>query len=194
MAHRFALLVEMLPFVNQKMEFFHKNVQLMLKKTARGIHRSLERSSYAPMPQSHVDGSSRNEEQAYKRLKSQVGALCLLRLYPATYLPLHLFFVVAGVDHRPPLLLPGGSSQITPSSSALELSSDELRAVAIAVAAASARIPSRGDAAQVYDAEHRPAPADPRRTQRLHSGAGTVTATSNIVVNCKYVREARRLA
>ncbi|CAH0516411.1 unnamed protein product [Peronospora belbahrii] len=41
-AHRFSTLVEMLPFVNRDMHFFHKCILQILKKMTKGIHHSLE--------------------------------------------------------------------------------------------------------------------------------------------------------
>jgi len=74
-AHRFALLIEMLPFANQTMVFFRKSVQHVLKKTTRGIHRSLQRLSESSSSELCSDGSNRSEEQAYKRLRHQVRPL-----------------------------------------------------------------------------------------------------------------------
>ncbi|CAI5722949.1 unnamed protein product [Peronospora destructor] len=41
-AHRFMILVEMLPFVNRDMHFFHECIHQILKKMVKGIRRSLE--------------------------------------------------------------------------------------------------------------------------------------------------------
>ena len=41
-AHRFIILVEMLPFVNRDMRFFHECIHQILKKTVKSIRRSLE--------------------------------------------------------------------------------------------------------------------------------------------------------
>ena len=40
-AHRFTVLVEMLPFVNRDMRFFHESIHQILSKMAKTIHRSL---------------------------------------------------------------------------------------------------------------------------------------------------------
>jgi hypothetical protein len=44
-AQRFTLLLEMLPFVNRDMHFFHECIHRILKKMVKGIHRSVELAS-----------------------------------------------------------------------------------------------------------------------------------------------------
>ena len=41
-AHRFTILVEMLPFANCGMRFFHESIRQILHKMVKTVHRSLE--------------------------------------------------------------------------------------------------------------------------------------------------------
>lgn len=46
-AVRFVLIVEMLPFVNSKVEFFYQSVREIIAKTENGVNRRLQSSSTA---------------------------------------------------------------------------------------------------------------------------------------------------
>ncbi|RLN95396.1 hypothetical protein BBJ28_00012193 [Nothophytophthora sp. Chile5] len=76
-AHRFTILLEMLPFVNHDMQFFHESVHEILAKTTKGIHRSLhlgletdtqQEPKAAPKKQ-----RNRSSKQAYQAQKLQVS-------------------------------------------------------------------------------------------------------------------------
>lgn len=121
-AHRFALLIEMLPFANQTMAFFRGSVQHVLKKTARGIHRSLQRMSKSSGTELRSDGSNRSEGQAYKRLRHQVRLLRDLALLSLTRMKsLNAFVVASGIRHWPPLLLSCDRSEVSASVDARQL-------------------------------------------------------------------------
>uniref|UniRef100_H3H6H1 Telomerase reverse transcriptase n=1 Tax=Phytophthora ramorum TaxID=164328 RepID=H3H6H1_PHYRM len=80
-AHRFTILIEMLPFVNRDMHFFHECIHRILKKMTKGIHRSLE---LAAQPSSGLSLSS------YHAQKHQVRKYSNLSTY---ILPLTCLFV-----------------------------------------------------------------------------------------------------
>ncbi|KAL4138556.1 hypothetical protein PRIC2_002061 [Phytophthora ramorum] len=67
-AHRFTILIEMLPFVNRDMHFFHECIHRIPKKMTKGIHRSLE---LAAQPSSGLSLSS------YHAQKHQVWTIGL---------------------------------------------------------------------------------------------------------------------
>ncbi|KAL4177207.1 hypothetical protein KRP22_002141 [Phytophthora ramorum] len=67
-AHRLTILIEMLPFVNRDMHFFHECIHRILKKMTKGIHRSLE---LAAQPSSGLSLSS------YHAQKHQVWTIGL---------------------------------------------------------------------------------------------------------------------
>lgn len=102
MAHRFTLLMEMLPFLNRTMAFFCESALAVLKKTTKGIHRSLERAHC-----SMTDRPYDPDGTIYRQWRQQVGsqASFFKRLLS---MATEVYARRTGVHHRPPLLLPRG--------------------------------------------------------------------------------------
>ncbi|KAE9288033.1 hypothetical protein PF001_g20705 [Phytophthora fragariae] len=71
-ARRFTILIEMLPFVNRDMHFFHGCILRILKKMTKGIHRSLELASESGQ-KSQTKKASKSSYQAQKHQVWTIG-------------------------------------------------------------------------------------------------------------------------
>ncbi|KAG2761693.1 hypothetical protein PC129_g18146 [Phytophthora cactorum] len=69
-AHRFTILIEMLPFVNRDMLFFHCCILRILKKMTKGIHHSLELGLESG--KSRAEFGNRSSKLTYEAQKDQV--------------------------------------------------------------------------------------------------------------------------
>ncbi|KAG6612579.1 Telomerase catalytic subunit/reverse transcriptase TERT [Phytophthora cinnamomi] len=74
-AHRFTILVEMMPFVNRDMHFFHECIHRILKKMSKGIHRSLELGSESVTKKSAVDRHNLRSKSSYQVQKHKVWTI-----------------------------------------------------------------------------------------------------------------------
>ncbi|KAE9036345.1 hypothetical protein PR002_g7137 [Phytophthora rubi] len=72
-ARRFTILIEMLPFVNRDMHFFHECILRILKKMTKGIHRSLELVSES----GQKSQSRKTPKPSYHAQKHQVWTIGL---------------------------------------------------------------------------------------------------------------------
>ncbi|CEG35759.1 Telomerase catalytic subunit/reverse transcriptase TERT [Plasmopara halstedii] len=76
-AHRFLLLVNMLPFINQNMHFFHNAVCRILKKMTNSIYRNLEENlKVTDTTAGHRKQSSKRRYEAQKDQVWRVGLYC----------------------------------------------------------------------------------------------------------------------
>ncbi|KAG6947811.1 hypothetical protein JG688_00015395 [Phytophthora aleatoria] len=70
-AHRFTILIEMLPFVNRDMHFFHCCILRILKKMTKGIHHSLELGLESG--KSRAELGNRSSKLTYEAQKDQLA-------------------------------------------------------------------------------------------------------------------------
>ncbi|KAG6946599.1 hypothetical protein JG687_00016608 [Phytophthora cactorum] len=70
-AHRFTILIEMLPFVNRDMLFFHCCILRILKKMTKGIHHSLELGLESG--KSRAEFGNRSSKLTYEAQKDQLA-------------------------------------------------------------------------------------------------------------------------
>lgn len=81
-AHRFTILIDMLPFVNHDMHFFRECIHQILKKMVKGIYRSLERSKPKKTSCEYRDRSSKSAYQAQKhQVRTKLGFIMLATLW-----------------------------------------------------------------------------------------------------------------
>ncbi|KAG7390946.1 hypothetical protein PHYBOEH_006816 [Phytophthora boehmeriae] len=71
-AHRFTLLIEMLPFVNQDMRFFYECILQILRKATKGIHRSLELARGASTMTCEPNAASNRQSRDQSSVSYQV--------------------------------------------------------------------------------------------------------------------------
>ncbi|KAG7377602.1 hypothetical protein PHYPSEUDO_011397 [Phytophthora pseudosyringae] len=80
-AHRFTILIKMLPFVNRDMRFFHECICRILKKMTKGIHRSLELGSGSDAASKATKASAQDRNRSsklkYEAQKRQIWAIGL---------------------------------------------------------------------------------------------------------------------
>lgn len=151
-AHRFTILVEMLPFVNRDMLFFSNSVRRILKKMTKGIHRSLEAASESgQMSQAGKSVGGRRKESpklSYQAQKHQV------RMIPTSkylgYFQLTRSFFHAGVDDWSSCLPTDASSQERPNQGGQRL----LWTTFVSVANSSGRTSNRAGKFQAASSEN----------------------------------------